>query len=125
MDLFAKDGLFTVLYTNIQTLLLEMYKIKHILSESYFKDLFSVVNNNYNLWPQFDFRVSGISAVFYGAILVKYFGLVIWYSLPNDLKNIYEFDFFKTAIQRWKPVDCPSRLCKTYLEDFGFISVSN
>ena len=39
-DLFAIDGSFTVHHTNIQTLLLEMYKIKHNLSKSCLKDLF-------------------------------------------------------------------------------------
>ena len=39
-DLFAIDGSFTVDHANIQTLLLEMYKIKHNLSKSCLKDLF-------------------------------------------------------------------------------------
>ena len=34
-----------------------MYKIKHSLSESCLKDLFSDVNGNYNLRPQSDFGV--------------------------------------------------------------------
>ena len=46
-NLLAIDGSFTVHHTNIQSLLLEMYEIKHNLSESYFKDLFSIVNGNY------------------------------------------------------------------------------
>ena len=33
-DLLAIDGSFTIHHTNIQTLLLEMYKIKHNLLES-------------------------------------------------------------------------------------------
>ena len=39
-DLFVIDGSFTVHHTNIQTLLLEMYKMKHNLSKSCLKDLF-------------------------------------------------------------------------------------
>ena len=87
-DLLVTDGLFTVHHTNIQTLLLEMYKIKHNLSECCLKDLFSVVNGNYNLRSQSDFGVSGIDTVFYGANSIGYFGSVIWNSLPNDLRNI-------------------------------------
>ena len=45
------DGSSTVHHTNIQTLLLEMHKIKHNLSESCAKVLFSAVNGNYNLRP--------------------------------------------------------------------------
>ena len=63
-DLLAIDGSFTIHHTNVQTLLLEMYKIKHNLSESSLKDLFSVVNGNYNLRSQSDFGVPVINTVF-------------------------------------------------------------
>ena len=45
------DGSSNVHHTNIQTLLLEMHKTKHNLSESCVKVLFSAVNGNYNLRP--------------------------------------------------------------------------
>ena len=92
-------------------------------NQSCLKDLFSAVNGYYNLHSQSDFRVPGINS-FYGANSVRYFGSVIWNSLPNDLKNICDFDLFKT-IGRWGPVGCPCRLCKNYLDDFGFIYVSS
>ena len=99
LDLLAVDGSFTVHHTNIQTLLLEMYKIKHNLSECCLKGLFSVVNGNYNLRSQSDFEVRGIRTVFYGPNSIKYFGSVIWNSLRNDLSNIFDFDLFKTTIR--------------------------
>ena len=88
LDLLALEGSFTAHYTNIQALLLEMYKIKHNLSESCLKDLFSVVNGNYNLRFQSDFGVPGINTVFYDVNSIRCFGSVIWNSLPNDLRNI-------------------------------------
>ena len=72
------DGSFTVHNTNIQTLLLEMYKIKHNSSESCLKDLFSIVNSNYNLHSQSDFEVPGINTVFYDANSIRYFGSLSW-----------------------------------------------
>ena len=122
-DLLAIDGSFTVYHTNIQTLLLEMCKIKHNLSESCLKDLRNVVNGNYNFRSQSDFGVPGINTVFYGANSIRYFGSVIWNSLPNDLRDICDFHLFKTTIRRWKPVDCPCRLCKNYLGGLGFVTV--
>ena len=100
-------------------------------SESCLKDLFSAVNGNYNLHYQFDSRVLGINTVFYGANLIRYFGSVIWNSLPydlripNDLRNTCDFHLFKITKRRWKSVDCPCRLCKNYLDDFdlSFINV--
>ena len=42
-------------------------------------------------------------------------------SLPNDLKNKKSVDSFKTVIKRWKPEPCPGRLCKTYLQNKGYL----
>ena len=118
------DGPFTVLHTNIQTLLLKIYKTKHNLSESCLKNLFGVVNGNYDLHSPTDFGVPGINTAFYGANSIRYFGSMIWNSLLNDLRNVCDFDLFKTTIWRWKPVDYPCRLCKNYLGSLGFINVS-
>ena len=63
-DLVAIDGSFTVHHTNIQTLSLEMYKIKLNLSESCLKDPIIVVNGNYNLRSQSDFGFPGLNIVF-------------------------------------------------------------
>ena len=104
---------------------LEMYKIKPNLSESCLKGLFSVVNGNYNLRSQSDFGFPGINTVFYGASSIRYFGSVIWNSLPTDLRNICDFDLSKTTMRRWKPVDYPCRLCKNYLGGLGFNTVSS
>ena len=123
--MLALNVSFTLHHTNIQTLLLKTYKIKHNLSESCLKDLLSPANGNYNLRSQSDFGVPGINTVFHGVNSIKYFGSVIWNSLPNELRNICDFDLFKTTIDRWEPVDCPCRLCKNYLEGLGFITVSS
>ena len=114
-EFLAKDGSFTAHHTNVQTLLFE----------SCFIDLFSAVNGNYNLRSQLDFRIPGINKGFYGANSIMYSGSMIWNSLPNDLRNICDFDLYKTLIQRWKSVDCPCRLCKHYLDGLGFINVSS
>ena len=33
-------------------------------------------------------------------------------------------EIFKTEIKRWIPVECPCRLCKSYVQNLGFISRS-
>ena len=101
-----------------------MCKIKHNWSESCLKNLFSAANDNY-VFCQFDVGIPGINTVFYGANLIRYFGSVIWNSLPNDLRTSCEFDLFKTKIRRWKPVYFLCRLCKNCLGGLGFITVSS
>ena len=63
-DLLAKDNYLLSLIQIFKHYLLQMYKIKHNLSESYLKDLFSVTNSIFNLRSQSDFRVPGINTVF-------------------------------------------------------------
>ena len=56
-DLVTIDGSFTIHHINIQTILLEMYKVKYNSSESSLKYLFSVVNDTitfvFNLISEF------------------------------------------------------------------------
>ena len=48
-------------HTNIQILLLEIYKIKYNLCGSCLKNLFSDTDGNYNLHSASDFGVPGIN----------------------------------------------------------------
>ena len=77
-----------------------MCKIKHNLSESCLKDLFSAANDNYKVLSQYDFGVPGTNTVFHGVNSINYFISKIYNSLPNDLKSICDFDLFKTIIRR-------------------------
>ena len=78
-----------------------MYAWKYNLSESYLKDLLSAIIGNYNLCSQSDFKVPGINTVFHGANSIRYFGSVMWNSVPNDLRNICDLDLFKTMETSW------------------------
>ena len=102
-----------------------MHKVKHNLSESCLKDLFSAINGNYHLRSQSDFRIPGINTVFYLENSITYFGPVIRNSLPTDLIDLTDFDLFKTTIRKLKPVYCSFRLLKNYLTVLGFINVSS
>ena len=52
---------------------------------------------------------------------VRFLGPEMWGILPNDLKNKESVDSFKTVIKRRKPESCPCRLCKTYLQNNGYL----
>ena len=45
----------------------------------------------------------------------------VWESLPNILKNKESIESFRMAIKEWKPELCPCRLCKTYLQNIGYL----
>ena len=76
---------------------------------------------NYNLGNQTDFVIPQVKRVNHGLESVRFLGPKIWKSLPNDLKNKESADSFKTVIKRWKPESCPCSLCKTYLQNRGYL----
>ena len=41
--------------------------------------------------------------------------------LPDDYKNIDTLNAFKIKITKWKPENCPCRLCKVYINNIGFV----
>ena len=41
--------------------------------------------------------------------------------LPEDYKDIYNLNTFKNKIKKWKPENCPCRLCKVYIDNKGFV----
>ena len=36
--------------------------------------------------------------------------------LPDEYKNSTRLKEFKTKIKNWVPLNCPCRLCKTYIQ---------
>ena len=120
-DLLAKDGSFTVHHIDIYSLF-QCIK-KYNLSESCLKDLFSAMNDN--LRSQTYFKISGINTVFYDASSIRYFGSVIWNSLPNDYRNICEFDLFNDMHrEKLRPTQFCTRMAARLLLTF-FICLQN
>ena len=62
-----------------------------------------------------------MNSVFHGQGSIAYFGTFTWQLLPSKFKDLNTASAFKTAIRKWKPNNCPCRLCKTYIGNVGFI----
>ena len=45
----------------------------------------------------------------------------MWKQIPAEIKNEESLDGFKREIKKWKPVECPSRICRTFVPNLGFI----
>ena len=86
------------------------------------QDIFSIrEQGDYNLRNITDFIIPKVKSVNFGFESIRYFGQKIWDSHPQSLKNKESLDIFKTAIKTWKPDRCPSRICKTYLQNIGYL----
>ena len=79
---------------------------------------------NCNLHCKSDFIILGINTVHNEKNWVGYFEPLRWNKVPSKIRRISDFNRFKAAIRKWKPSDCPWRLCKNYLGNVEFINVS-
>ena len=63
-----------------------------------------------------------MSNLYHGTESLSNLGPRIWNLVPDKLKQLVDIiDAFKKEIKKWKPENCPCRLCKTYIPHFGFI----
>ena len=68
-----------------------------------------------------EFTVPNVKSVFHGTESVSYIAPKIWDMVPSNIKDLNNLSAFKQAIKKWKPENCPCRLCKTYIPNLGFI----
>ena len=86
------------------------------------QDIFSIrKQGHYNLIIISDFIIPKVKSVNFGFESIRYLGPKIWDSFPQSLKNKESVDSFKSAIKRWKPDRCPCQICKTYLQNIGYM----
>ena len=71
----------------------------------------------YNLRQILQFSRFLVKSVYHGTENISYLGPKIWDILPDDYKTIHNLDTFKIKFKKWKPENCPCRLCKAYYID--------
>ena len=62
-----------------------------------------------------------VKTVFQGTEIISYPGPTIRDTLPVTSKELRSLKAFKNIIKKWKPENCPCRLCKTRVIRIGFI----
>ena len=120
--LLEKDGSVSIHNRNIQILATEMFQIKNDLSPEIMTERFDQRNeHHYNLRNNVLFITPQIRTVYHGSENVSFLGLKIWNILPDRLKNATSLEAFKIQIKKWKPLNCPCRLCRVYIQNVGFV----
>ena len=121
-QLLDKDNSFTIHHQNIQYLIIEMYKVVNDLSTDTFSELFTKKQSSSQLRSQTDFKIPRVRTELFGKNTLRYLGPVIWNTVPLEIKQVNYLNNFKKSIRKWKPIDCPCKLCKTYVADVGFLN---
>ena len=74
---------------------------------------------HYNLRYVSKFIIPPIHSAYHGR--ESYLGPKIWDLIPSVIRQIDTFSGFKKAIKKWKPTNCPCRVCETYIPSLGFL----
>ena len=74
----------------------------------------------------FDFRKNNyierriIKSCKYGSETVLSLGAKLWDILPENNKKAESLQDFKSKIKFWTPLNCPCKLCKTYIANVDY-----
>ena len=109
-------------HKNIQSLAIELFKIKNNLSVTIMNDIFQPRAVSYNLRSQIDFTRPNVNSEHFGISSLRYMAPKVWDMVPNDMKNVNDIETFKNNIRKWKPVNCHCKLCLDYVSYVGYVN---
>ena len=66
-------------------------------------------------------RMKRWGGLYHGTESLSFVGTKIWDLVPLELKQLESTEVFKLKIKNWIPFECPSRLCRTYIQEVGFV----
>ena len=85
-------------------------------------EIFYIDNQpHYNLRCCPEFQTINIHTVRYGTESLSHLANKIWSLIPIDIKSSPTLESFKEKIKLWQTNKCPCRICKTYIQQIGFI----
>ena len=89
------------------------------------KEVLEIVEGPHALRNELKLKSKKIHSVTYDTETASFVGARAWNSLPSDFKKCKSLELFKSKIKNWIPENCPSKLCKTYLQRIGYVQISN
>ena len=99
-ELLQKDHSFTIHLTNIQSLDIELYKIKENLSNEIMSSVFPPRLIKYNLRTQSEFFRNSVNSSKYGLNSIRFFVSKAWHIVPIEMKNLTNLEDFKNKIRK-------------------------
>ena len=105
----------------IQSQAIELFKVKGNLSSNIMYDIFQT--RKINLGSQAHFASYCVNTNKFGLNSLRYFASKVWRMVPLEIKNSESVKILKIKIRNWEPKDCYCYLCKTYINNLGFVNV--
>ena len=120
--LLEKDGPVLIHESNIKILATEMFKVSKNLAPPQMHEIFKLKDQpQYNLRYNSPFSRPHVKSVYKGTESLSFLGPKIWDILPDTYTDLPDLDSFEVALKKWRPVNCPCRICKVYIVNVGFV----
>ena len=124
-QLLQIDKSYNIHHKNIQTLTIELYKVKNNLSNQIMQEIFEKLKNvDYNLRFQTDFVLPGVNTTYFGLHSLRYLSSKIWNVISDEIKNSLSLDEFEFKIRQWESSGCHCKLCRSYIQHVGYLNIS-
>ena len=121
-ELLELDNSVSTHYKNLQCLAIELYKIFNGISPDIMKDVFPLnTSSTYDIRNREIFYTRPVKSVYHGTESLSYLAPKIWELVPESIKSAESLSVFKIRIKKWKPENCPCRLCRSYIPQVGFV----
>ena len=120
-ELLETDKYARIHIKNLQVLATEMFKVYRNISPPIARQLFQPRNNVYDLRQFSQCELPNVRSVFYGTESIPFLARKIWKIVPNEFKKKTSLHAFKKLIKKRQPENSPCRLCKSYIQNLGFI----
>ena len=121
-ELLLKDHSFSIHHRNIHLVAIEMFKIKNNITPEIVRDIFNE-RKGPSLRSNSTFSKPCVNSVYNGTDSLRYFGPVVWNIVPEEYKSAASLSIFKNDIKKWRPTNCPCRLCKNYVQGIGYVNI--
>ena len=119
-ELLTKDGAVTIHDRNIQMLAIEKYTVIKGDSPEIIREIFQLKERDI-YHSNFLFKSQNVRTFSYVTQSLRHLGPKIWSLIPENVKRLTILIEFKRQMRRWKPRDCPCRLCKNYVYVVCFV----
>ena len=99
----------------------EVLRVLNNATDNVYSDLFIRSSHDVSLNYQPDLIVPFVISVLNRKNSLRYFGSIIWNSLPVQIRKPGTLSVFELKIKEWKPNNCKCRLRNENLGSVGFI----